>query len=304
MACLLCLFNTFRRIPSKVIVLSQVSTDFDSKCKHPLLLSTREDFDGKFVGDTEKVLLKMISSANKNPNPVLIDVGANIGLFTRLLCDSFSFAEIHSFEPGNEMAYWLKREVATSCASSKVTVHDNAVGDTHGVPVVLYGPAKQKKYTITNIKAHNTGASISEGVNKLRGSTTILGRTTTVRLDKLFDLIPRIELVKVDAEGFDPLVLRGLEWMLRRRTVQMIYWEFNKHWALASSHTYSQTVSWLADYNFTSYVIGKHQLIPISHYCLNPQMLDRISGTHNVLSILKLTTYEQIPELFNNLHMR
>eukprot|EP00240_Pyramimonas_obovata_P015155 CAMPEP_0118925712 /NCGR_PEP_ID=MMETSP1169-20130426/3551_1 /TAXON_ID=36882 /ORGANISM="Pyramimonas obovata, Strain CCMP722" /LENGTH=186 /DNA_ID=CAMNT_0006867087 /DNA_START=497 /DNA_END=1057 /DNA_ORIENTATION=- len=166
-----------------------------------------------------------------------------------------------------------------------------------------YGPAKQKKYTTFNLKAHNTGASISEGVNKARGSTTELGRTTTVRLDKLFYSTPRVELVKVDAEGFDPFVLRGLEFKLQSRSVQLIYWEYNEHWTLASAHTYDGTVSWLSEYDFVSYVVGKTQMIPVSDICMNATLLRGIQDTHNVLSILKTSKYLRISNMSSALNV-
>jgi len=242
--------------------------------------------------------MKIVASINPVDRPVLVDVGANIGLFTKLLCESFVRADIHCFEPGSEMMGWLRRETSYSCTDSKVSFYSNAVGDKHGAHAVLYGPTKQKMYTATNLKPHNTGASISTGVNERRGSTVILGRTTTVRLDKVFASTPRIELVKIDAEGFDPFVLRGLQLKLQQQAVQLLYWEFNKHWSVASVHRYSQVVSWLAEFEFTSYVVGKRQLIQISHDCLNTSLLDQVQDTHNVLSILKTSSYATIPLVF------
>jgi len=110
-ALVLCAWTSF---PPRKVQLAGSYTPL-SRCNHTVL-SDRSKFDGKFVDDVDAKLLAIIASLNEQLNPVLVDVGANIGLFTRLLCQSFPNARIHSFEPGSEMMEWLKREVSNSCS--------------------------------------------------------------------------------------------------------------------------------------------------------------------------------------------
>lgn len=263
------------------------------------------DFEGKFVGKAEETLLQVVAKIRSsdliNSEPaILVDVGANIGLFTYLLCTIFPDGLIHSFEPGEEMRTWLTRKKMACPSPKNVIVHSKAVSDVDGESVVLYGPSKQKKYTSSNLKPHNTGASISSGVNARRGSTVILGKTKTVKLDTFFRDESNIDFIKIDAEGLDPLIINGLEQILQQNIVKIIYWEFGNHWKAASNHSLAGVVKKLEKFSYISYVVGFNKTVKISGKCLDVGILDNIFRTINVLSILKGSIYENVPNIILN----
>ena len=174
------------------------------------------------------------------------------------------------------------------------------MSDSDDLPVTLYGPSKQKKYTISNLKPHNTGASISSGVNKERGSTTVLGKTFTIKLDTFFRDTPSILLVKIDTEGLDPLVINGMERKLEGNSVHILYWEFGKHWRAASQHNLSSVVRKLEKYSYESYAVGQKRMIKISNECLNYDILGAISYTLNVFSVMRHSPFSIIPFEYNS----
>ena len=277
-----------------------------SSCASLTHLVKSKEFDGRFVGTSETLFLQLISetlrtsfSESEREKMVIADVGANIGLFTHLLCSKFYNTKIYSFEPGDEMRNWLNKKKKTCPQPKNVQVVSKAVSDSDDLSVTLYGPSKQKKYRTSNLKPHNTGASISSGVNEERGSTTVLGETLTVKLDTFFRDTFSILLVKIDTEGLDPLVIKGTERKLEENSVHILYWEFGKHWRAASDHTLSSVVRKLEKYSYESYAVGEKRMIKISNECLNDDILRAISYTLNVFSVLRHSPFSSIPFKYN-----
>lgn len=255
-------------------------------------------FDGRFVDNTEEKLLRLIATATSTSQPdfIVVDVGANVGLFTSLACKVFPRAEVHAFEPGDTMRSWLRTRGTRACGK-RLKIYREAVSNTDGVLVSLYGPRKQKKYTERNFKPHNTGASISSVVNMRRGSTSLLATTITTRLDTKLHSYPQIDLVKIDAEGFDPLVLRGLEGKLPE-SVKLLYWEYSTAWKLATNHTYAEIVHWLDGYGYFSFVIGVGDSLKISDHNCGADFLNNVAVVHNVLSVRRDSEYVHVARSF------
>jgi len=257
----------------------------------------------KFVGDAENKLIKIISQLY-SPFPIrdsiMVDVGANIGLFTKILCESFPDLQVHSFEPVDETRSWLK-ELKNKCPKPRnVIIHNEAVSDSDGQTVTLYGPRKQRKYSKSNLKPHNTGASMNSLVNLRRDSTTVLSETKTARIDTIFSNTVCIEFIKIDAEGNDQLVLLGLKNKLKNGSIKLLYWEFFKLSQAASGYSLTTSIRLLDDYSYSSYLYNGDKIILISGRCLDESILNGINKTVNILSILKTSIYTKIPDMFKN----
>lgn len=298
----LCVFTTFQKERKSAVILRAhaPAKTRQARCNIDSLLSTPWEYSGKFVSEVDARFLSLVNHSfdvyGELPS-IVVDVGGNIGEFAKLMCSSLPKARVHVFEPGSEMFAWLQHNTKKACTSGQVSLHRNAVSNVDGESVVLYGPPKRKEYTASSLKPHNTGASISVGVNSKRGSTRILGKVKTIRLDTFFvDVI--LHLVKIDAEGLDPLIIRGLESKLQDGTVSMLYWEYGKHWAHASTFKYSQTVKYLEGFGFSSHVLGVKEAVQISGQCWHMD-LDKVAYTHNVLSVRRGTIFGEIPSLWN-----
>lgn len=125
------------------------------------------------------------------------DIGGNIGFFTCLAARLVgSDGEVHAFEAVPSCARALERNVARN-GFGHVDVHEVAVSDRVGSVDVLQG-------------RHPGGATISR-----RDSPTDLQRTVTARattIDAMVEAgeIRRPDFVKIDVEGAEPEVLRGM----------------------------------------------------------------------------------------------
>lgn len=118
-----------------------------------------------------------------------LDVGANVGLWTRDLCDSFQ--QVVSFEPVAEFRQCLLRNVS----ATNLQIKDFALGDVRTTANLI-------------ITEGNTGHT------HIDPSTLGAGTTAVYPLDDL-DL-DAVDYIKIDCEGYEYRVLQGGEQTIRR----------------------------------------------------------------------------------------
>jgi FkbM family methyltransferase len=145
------------------------------------------------------------------PRPVVFDVGANLGqsvaIFRRLLPDS----TLHSFEPGRKAFRELK---AVSRGLRNVHLINAAVGSVSGRRTL-----RENEY--------------SEMSSFLRPSSAAWGAVVAEREVEVTTLdtycaehgIERIDLLKIDTQGYELEVLRGAAGMLAAGRVGLVYME-------------------------------------------------------------------------------
>ncbi|MGD0618384.1 MAG: FkbM family methyltransferase [Bryobacteraceae bacterium] len=143
---------------------------------------------------------------------IVVDVGANVGLYTlhaaRLLGRA---GKIHSFEPTPRTFRLLRDNVQVNgfLEMGTVELHQAAVADKAGLAQLAIFP---------NNCGHNTLFFEGNGVARTQ--------VETVTLDEVLQAEPRVDLVKIDAEGAEPSILRGMRGILRRSPGIRILLEF------------------------------------------------------------------------------
>lgn len=74
-----------------------------------------------------------------------------------------------------------------------------------------------------------------------------------------------IHMLKIDAEGFDPAVLRGAQQLLQLGVPQFITFEYNDKWSwTGAKFSLSDTVSYLRRFEYLCFLITPTGLIPVS----------------------------------------
>ena len=147
--------------------------------------------------------------------PVVFDVGANEGDWLAAVLARCPQATVHAFEPQAALAARIAAD------RSAVVVNNLAVGDRAG-ELSLYD------YSDHPGSQH---ASLLPGViDSLHGAKA---RSTTVAVVTLDDYcaerrVERIDLLKIDVEGFEANVLRGARRLLESGCVSAIQFEFNE----------------------------------------------------------------------------
>ena len=150
---------------------------------------------------------------------VVYDVGANIGLVSLALAlhGADKAPALHAFEPEPENARALRANLEANAVRS-VTVHELALGDRQG-SVTLYVDRR-----------------VGAGSHSLIPRPG-LGARTEVELARADEVAGRLgapRMVKIDVEGAEHAVLRGMERLLGEHVVRELFLEIHPQ-ALATS---------------------------------------------------------------------
>jgi FkbM family methyltransferase len=142
------------------------------------------------------------------PGMTVLDVGANIGMYTVLAARRVGPAgRVHAFEPTPAVAGSLLRNIALN-ALDNVVVNEAAVSDTAGVATLFLGETCDR--------------------SSLAGGGTPV-QVEAVTLDGyLADCeVPKVDVVKMDVEGAEARALRGAGRLLAGEDAPVLMLEFN-----------------------------------------------------------------------------
>ena len=155
----------------------------------------------------------MKSALQDVPSPVIFDVGANVGQsITRFRC-LWPQSVIHAFEPGRTSFSELQRRTA---GAERVHLNHAAVGASAG----------------WHEFQENSQGNMSSFLNLSQDAWgTIVDRyqvrVTTVDLYRAERSIPRVDILKIDTQGFDLQVLHGARGSLEQGHVRFVLLELN-----------------------------------------------------------------------------
>jgi FkbM family methyltransferase len=121
-----------------------------------------------------------------------VDIGAFAGIYTLLACRANPHLKAVAVEPNPTAAAMLRRNVEANALAGRVTISDLALSDAPG-------------RTRLGIPGDTTAASLLAASN---APYSVEVEVTTG--DQLLDGLP-VDLVKIDVEGLEPHVLRGME---------------------------------------------------------------------------------------------
>ncbi len=143
---------------------------------------------------------------------VFVDVGANFGYFTCLVAarmGSTPGSRVIAVEPNPEMLRLLQTNVAINWSMAPVRVTAAAAAAEPGERI-LHVPAERA--------ANGSLAAAASGGGSLREVAV-----QAVRLDDLLRDETRVDLLKVDVEGFEPEVFRGASETLARPGLRVVF---------------------------------------------------------------------------------
>jgi FkbM family methyltransferase len=131
-------------------------------------------------------------------NAVVIDVGANIGLFTMAVARHCPAAEIHCFEPSPHPRRCLAQTIVRNGLASRIELNEMA----------LYSHMGELEFRVHDDLRHAAGDGLRDTG---RAGPTHAIRVPVTTLDayckeKQFD---RLDLIKIDTEGAELHVLQG-----------------------------------------------------------------------------------------------
>jgi len=146
---------------------------------------------------------------------VILDIGANAGIFSLAAAASNPNAVIHAFEPTPEIAAHLRKTIRQNNLEDRVFLHECGVSSENGIAHL-------------NIF---TGSGDNEGMNFLTAEKRSKAALdiTTVSVDNFCEQqkIRKIDLIKIDVQGHEPEVLAGASKLLDQRDLPTIFTELN-----------------------------------------------------------------------------
>lgn len=151
---------------------------------------------GLYEKENLELLLKLLALL---PQPVVLDIGANIGNHT--LAFATQAQVVHAFEPIPYLFEVLGNNVAQN-GLKHVQVHNVAMSDHKG------------SATINMVNAGNYGASSFD--KRTEGTTPVNVSLTTGDAFVASQQLAHVDFVKIDVEAHEVYVLRGLMQTLRR----------------------------------------------------------------------------------------
>ncbi len=201
-------------------------------------------------------------------NAIVYDVGAHKGSYSDYLICGRPDLTIHSFEPNPILIDDLR-----TTAAGRFTVHQCALGDQEG-EALLHDP---------EVGGGSQGASlVGQAVDELYRDWP--KRTASVQV-KTLDAVAkeleseRIDYLKIDAEGYDLMILRGASALIKEGRLGIVQFEFN------TMNVFNRTFmrdfyQILPGYRF--YRIVRDGLIAMGDY--NPLMVE-LFGHQNIVAI-------------------
>ena len=133
------------------------------------------------------------------PNGTCFDIGANIGLFTTYIALNRTDVIIHSFEP-EQFAFSCLKNSVKSIQTSKITPHNFALGEQEEDIKIHLSPKNDGGHTLLPNRAYSDKNFIPSEIIKVHNPQSLISSGK----------IPSPLALKIDVEGFEAQVLKGL----------------------------------------------------------------------------------------------
>jgi FkbM family methyltransferase len=142
----------------------------------------------------------------------VVDVGANFGYYTLMLADAVGeTGHVIAAEPNPQAALLLRQSVLLNGYASRTSIVTDALSNAAG-HALLFVPANEPK-----------NATVVEQPSALDGQTI---EVATVTLDEVALRYPKVDLIKIDAEGSEVAIVAGMQQVIARDH-PMVVLEYN-----------------------------------------------------------------------------
>lgn len=169
--------------------------EYDTRSVIGSALFTRGTFERREIA----FLQGLVRRASK---PIVLDIGANIGLHALACAEARPDATVYAFEPSPATAELLAANVRNNKLGARIHIIREAVSDSIGTATL-------------HECDDNAFSSLKDTHRKHVVGTTQVPTTTLDEIVKTRRL-DRVDVMKIDVEGFEGHVIRGGEATLRR----------------------------------------------------------------------------------------
>lgn len=215
------------------------------------MLVNSNDFGGpiRFIsgGQYERDNVEVLLSFVRDDTTTFVDVGANLGFYSLLMGGRLGpVGKVFAFEPHPDLAELARRNTHINGLPSVIKVHPFGLSDVEAETDFSYP------------KGHLGGGTVG---NFGLPEQFDLVRSKVRRLDDVLDAGATVDLMKIDVEGHELAVLRGMQQVMARSSQLKILFENLGTYVDRSAKTEDA----LRPYGFHLYaVIGDAQLSPLA----------------------------------------
>ena len=209
-----------------------------------LRLSVKKEFEPQ----TTDLIQKNIFSGN-----IVVDIGANIGFFTLIMANGVKKeGKVFSFEPELENYKLLSKNVKENNLQN-IILENKAVGNKNGSAEMYLASKENNIY--------------SQSMHRIFSSKIVSQNSTPItikiiKLDDFFeklDLIKKINLIKIDVEGAEFDVLKGMNKILDSNKDLKIIMEFSLENLQDFGSKPDEVVDFLLKKNFKLWKINENE---------------------------------------------
>lgn len=162
--------------------------------------------------------------AGFGPGDVLVDVGANVGMYT-IWAAKTRGAKVYAFEPEAQNFALLNRNIALNNLGERVKAYCLALSDQAGY----------SELHLSSLQVGGSCHSLGERVDfKHQPMKPAFSQgCISARLDDLVasGVVPPPDYIKIDVDGFEPKVIAGARRVLREHKVRSLLIEVNQNLA-------------------------------------------------------------------------
>lgn len=161
-----------------------------------------------------------------SPEDVLVDVGANVGMYSILA--GTRGARVYAFEPESQNYALLNRNIYLNRLGDRVAAYCVAIADTEGFSHLYLSEF------MPGSSCHNFGEAIDFRYRPLKPGFTQGALSTTLDLLVERGTIPVPTRLKIDVDGIEPKVIAGARAVLANPALTSVLIELNTnledHW--------------------------------------------------------------------------
>ncbi len=202
-----------------------------------------------FDSQNKKKICNYFLKENKGKIQTLIDVGAHRGESIKFFNKYFSINKIYAFEPRLDNFEILKKKIKNL---NNVEIFNFALGDKKGY-ADLHNHYDSESSTIAEINQNSNYFKKKNLYLNFLNLKKKNNKNTKVKIETLDNLInvekiEFIDLVKIDTEGYDFHVIKGLGELITK--VKFIYFEHHFHDMLVKNYKFCDIDRFLKSKNF------------------------------------------------------
>ena len=248
--------------------LSNLQTDYAEVFGNKLFLSKKGlALSISHYGTYEELESKIMEEKIEMGN-IVVDVGANIGLHTLNMARIVgNTGQVFAFEPDPSNFEILKKNVKINNYKN-IILEQKAVGDKHG---------RTTLYQSDHPGKHRIFPQTEQAKSEIQVELT--------NLDNYFDsdMIDKINFIKIDVEGLEFSVLKGMKNILKNSKKIKILFEFMPENTMEVGFTPIELLNYLTSNNFKLYCMDDKtkKLLYVSN---NEEIVKLCSTTNNTIN--------------------